>query len=414
MKFSIVNFGCRANQADGAALAGGLERAGLTAAEEAEADWVIVNTCTVTAEADAAARRAIGRIHRQRPRARIVVTGCYAERAAEEVRALAGVSLVAGHAQKWNLASQLVPLEPPLQKLAILARLNGRTRPTLKVQEGCGRACSFCVIPQVRGSSRSRALGEIMEEAGRIADAGHAEVVISGINLGQWGRDLDGGLRLSDLVRALLERTAVQRVRLSSVEPMDWTPELTALMAAGGGRLARHVHWPLQSGSDAVLRRMRRRYRACDYAARVEELASGIEGVAIGADVMVGFPGESEAEFEQTYALVERLPLAYLHVFPFSARPGTEAERQLARGVWSAIPGPVAAARATQLRALGAAKREQFLEQQLGRALSAVTLSGGEALSDNYATVRLAGPAVPGRLIEVRAWERRGEVLLAS
>ncbi|MGH9467712.1 MAG: radical SAM protein, partial [Terriglobales bacterium] len=304
------------------------------------------------------------------------------------------------------------------QKLAALALLEAhsgeRSRPIVQVQQGCGRACSFCVIPQVRGASRSRPLGEVLAEMAACAARGHAEVVCSGINLGQWGADLGPGLHLADMVRATLEQTALPRLRLSSVEPADWSHELTELMASSGTRLARHAHLPLQSGSDAVLRRMHRRYRASDYAATVEDLAARVPGVAIGADVMAGFPGESEREFGETMTLLERLPLAYLHVFPFSPRPGTEAAERLATDAWRAVPAAETRARVGALRKLGEAKRAAFLDTLVGTSLSAVTLSGGEALSDNYARVRIAPGTAPGALISVQARTRQGEVLLTA
>lgn len=416
--FWIHNFGCRANQADGEALSAACVRAGLQPAAEADADWVVFNTCTVTAAADAEARRAIRRLHRLRPQARIAVTGCYAERAPAEIAALEGVTCVTGHADKWQLPQQLIGVAPQPQKLASLAlieaRDHARSRPIVKVQDGCGRACSFCVIPGVRGGNRSRPLGEVLAEVDALAAAGHAELVCSGINLGQWGRDLGYGLHLADLVRAILAQTRLPRLRLSSVEPMDWTPELTALMAASGGRLARHAHLPLQSGSDAVLRRMHRRYRARDYAACVTALAAQAPGVAIGADVMAGFPGETDDEFEESLSLVASLPLAYLHVFPFSPRPGTEAARQLAAGTWCAVLPERTAARVARLRRLGAVKRSAFLDALVGQTLSAVALSGREALSDNYARIALPQPAPPGTLLEVQIRARDVDTLQAQ
>lgn len=416
--FWIYNFGCRANQADGEALTAACVRAGLQPTAEADADWVVFNTCTVTAQADAEARRAIRRLHRLRPQARIAVTGCYAERAPAELAALAGVTLVTGHAEKWRLPQQLVGVAPQSQKLASLARIeprgSARSRPIVKVQDGCGRACSFCIIPQVRGGDRSRPLGEVLAEVDALAAAGHAEIVCSGINLGQWGRDLGGGLHLDDLVCAILQQTRLPRLRLSSVEPMDWIPELTALMAASGDRLARHAHLPLQSGSDTVLRRMHRRYRACDYAACVTVLAAQVPGVAIGADVMAGFPGETDAEFEESLSFVASLPLAYLHVFPFSPRPGTEAAQRLVAGAWRAVSPERTAARAAVLRRLGASKRAAFLDALVGQTLSAVALSGSEALSDNYARIALPQPAPPGTLVEVQIRAHDGEMLQAQ
>ena len=412
--FHLRNFGCRANQADGAALSERLRQSGLTPAAEEAADWIVLNTCTVTGEADAEARRVIRRLRTARPRARIAVTGCYAERAPEELHRLPGVEVVAGHAAQWDLGAQLLPPESlaPAAKLANLAWLEtppaDRTRAVVKVQEGCGRACSFCIIPQVRGGSRSGPLGSELAQIAALVKAGQQEIVISGINLGQWGRDLESKLRLEHLVAALLEQTAAPRLRLSSVEPMDWSAGLTALMAAEP-RLARHAHLPLQSGSDTVLRRMRRRYRAGDYAARVEALAAAVPLVAIGADVMTGFPGETDAEHAGTLALVERLPLAYLHVFPYSERPGTESAREVAAGRWRAVPAAVSAARAAELRRLGADKQQAFLDRLVGTTLPALTLRGGQALTDNYVTVSLAMPApAPGMLVRVRGEGRVG------
>ncbi|MGN6593411.1 MAG: MiaB/RimO family radical SAM methylthiotransferase [Terriglobales bacterium] len=415
--FSLRNFGCRANQADGAALAHRLRQAGLTPAAGEAADWVVLNTCTVTAAADAEARRAIRQVHRTHPQARIAVTGCYAERAPGELRGLPGVEVVAGHAAKWDLAAQLLAPESlaPAPKLANLAWLEtppaGRTRAVVKVQEGCGRACSFCIIPRVRGASRSRPLGSVLREVATLVEAGQQEIVLSGINLGQWGRDLDPDLRLESLVAALLRQTALPRLRLSSVEPTDWSAALTALMA-GEPRLARHAHLPLQSGSDAVLRRMRRRYRARDYAARVETLAAAVPLAAIGADVMTGFPGETAEEHAETLALLASLPLAYLHVFPYSERPGTVSARQVAAGRWQAVPAAVAAERARELRALDAGKRRSFLQPLVGLTLPAVMLQGGMALTDNYATVRIEGPApAPGERRELTITASDGAAL---
>lgn len=402
-RFFLQNFGCRANQADGAALAAALRRAGLEQAPApAAADWVVLNTCTVTAAADAEARRALRRLRRRHPGARFAVTGCYAQRAPEEVAALPGVEVVAGHAEKFTLASRLLPAAAlvPAPKLASGALLE-RARPVLKVQEGCSRRCAYCVIPQVRGPSRSVPLGVVLAEAAALAAAGVQEAVLSGINLGEWGRDLGAGVRLAILVRALLEQTALPRLRLSSVEPADWSPELTACMAAAP-RLCRHAHLPLQSGCDAVLRRMRRPYRAADFAARVLELHRQVPGIAIGTDLIVGFPGETGAEFDQTHALVAQLPLAYLHVFTYSPRAGTEAAARLASGVWPAVAPQAAASRAAALRRLGHEKHASFLRELVGARLRVVTLhdqhaGGSWSLSDNYARVVLPENLPAGR-----------------
>ncbi|HXE31159.1 MAG TPA: MiaB/RimO family radical SAM methylthiotransferase [Terriglobales bacterium] len=405
--FHVNNFGCRANQAEGAALAAALARGGLRPADAAEtADWVVLNTCTVTAEADAEARRAIRRLRRRHPETRVVVTGCYAQRAPEELRDLPGVVCVVGRGGAASILGGLVPLAALAPAPAAAhAPAEDRTRPILQVQEGCGRRCSFCVVPFVRGDSRSLPLGEVLAQAQALEAAGALEVVISGINLGQWGRDRDARLGLPDLLRALLERTTLPRLRLSSVEPADWTPDLTALLASEA-RVARHVHLPLQSGSAAVLRRMRRRYTPAAYARRVLDLRRRAPLAAIGADVMVGFPDESESEFEETRSLVASLPFTYLHVFPFSPRPGTEAAARLASGEWREVPPELAAARARELRRLQAGKRAAHLLAMVGLRLDVITLHdtrahGAWALSDNYLRVALPEAHAANRMVAV-------------
>ena len=339
--YFLQNFGCRATQADGAAIERELVKSGFQRAVAAgDARVVVLNTCTVTAAADHDARSAIRRIHRQNPDARIVVTGCYAQRAPQEIAAIQGVSAVVGNSHKHLVAEvavsgtasgSFVPLSAiggqrsaeaatthnrePMGDSAILvgdifahtqllaapvfdAEFEAeRTRPNLKVQDGCDNRCSFCVIPHVRGQSRSLPLGEVLREAEALVQQGYRELVLSGINLGRWGRDLDGAQRFEQLVRALLERTAIAKIRISSVEPMDWSAELIQLVATSP-RIAKHAHVPLQSGSDAVLLRMHRRYRPWHYADRIQEIRAAMPDAAIGADVMVGFPGETDAEFD--------------------------------------------------------------------------------------------------------------------
>lgn len=405
--FHLQNFGCRANQADGAALAAALQAAGCAPrSAPAAADWIVLNTCTVTAAADAEARRAISRLHRRHPQARIAVTGCYAQRAPEEVAALPGVAVVAGHAEKLDLARRLVPAAQlfAAPKLAAAALLE-RARPVLKVQDGCGRRCSYCVIPSVRGGSRSVPLGVVLAQAEALVAAGHPELVLSGINLGQWGRDLGEGLSLANLIRALLERTPLRRLRISSIEPLDFTPEL--MQALDDTRIARHFHLPLQSGADSVLARMHRRYRARDFARLISDLHSRHPLAALGTDVIVGFPGETEAEFAETYALISRLPLGYLHVFPFSERPGTAAAERLAAGAWQPVRAQAIEARRAELARLGAAKRAEFLAGMVGQVLEVVTLNDTHAagtwgMSDNYARVALPVAVAPGQLCPVR------------
>jgi threonylcarbamoyladenosine tRNA methylthiotransferase MtaB len=465
--FYVQNFGCRAAQADGAAIERqfedqGLERAGAPA----DAEIVVLNTCTVTAAADQDARAAIRRVHRQNPQAKIVVTGCYAQRAPEELAAIPGVSQVIGNSHKHQLAGITAPRPLvsgpafiPLSSLTTKNRelgttvfvsdifahtellaapvfdaANERTRPNLKVQDGCNNRCSFCVIPFVRGQTRSMKQDQILREVNALVAAGYRELVISGINLGRWGRDLEAGhrsqvtgdrgtklgiegtsrrlttddWRLVHLIHAILDQTSLEKLRISSVEPMDWTDELIELVATSP-RIAKHTHVPLQSGSDAVLRRMHRKYRPWHYRGKIEKIRAAIPSAAIGADVMVGFPGETDAEFEETRRMIEDLPFTYLHVFTYSARPGTPAAEMPAQ-----VPTRAARERNRILRELAEQKKLAFMQSFVGQTLEAITLakqSGTdtkcgadtpvreadvtEALTDNYLKLQIQGKFEP-------------------
>ena len=425
----MQNFGCRATQADGAALEQELARRGLARTAEARvADLVVLNTCTVTASADEDARQAIRRLSRDNPGCRILVTGCYAQRAPNELAALPGVTWVVGNSHKNRIgeivagSGALVPLSafckapaapvPPAPEAPqviigdifahtqlLAAPVFGagaeRTRPNVKIQDGCNNRCSFCIIPAVRGRSRSLRPEAVLAQVRELEHAGYREIVLTGINLGRYGRDLESRLSFPTIVRAILRETAIERVRLSSVEPLDFTDELLELMA-GSSRIARHVHAPLQSGSDRVLRRMRRRYRAAQYEQRLRRAHQLLPEAAFGADVMVGFPGETDEDFEQTRALVERLPFTYLHVFTYSRREGTPAATMPDQ-----VPVRVARERNRLLRELAARKNLEFRRRQLGHRLSVITLQGGPALSDNYLKVNLCGPPLgPNRIVE--------------
>jgi threonylcarbamoyladenosine tRNA methylthiotransferase MtaB len=496
--FYVQNFGCRATQADGAAIERQFEERGLArAAAPADAEIVVLNTCTVTAAADQDARAAIRRVRRENPLARIVVTGCYAQRSPQELASLPGVTQVVGNSHKHRLAELLMPLtrqEPrdinelvnlagrglpsqrrgdffPLSALTtdnreptaensihvsdifahtellaapVFDAANERTRPNLKVQDGCDNRCSFCVIPYVRGQSRSLKLEDVLREANVLADAGYRELVISGINLGRWGKDLPVGrypqavvreeeddvlplatdnLRLTTLIRAILERTTLEKLRISSVEPMDWSDELISLVA-NSPRIAKHAHVPMQSGSDAVLRRMHRKYRPWHYREKVEKIRAAMPTAAIGADVMVGFPGETEEEFDETRCMVESLPLTYLHVFTYSARPGT-----LAADMSRHVPVSVARERNRVLRELAAEKKNDFMRSFVDATVHAITLrarSGDpvgdqarqgditEALTDNYLKVRLEGHHQANQWVNARVHSLEGDELVGT
>ena len=424
--YFVENFGCRATQADGAAIERQLRGRGLDRANSSgEAEVVVLNTCTVTAAADQDVRSAIRRIHRTNPATKIVVTGCYAQRAPEEISAIPGVSVVVGNSHKSLVADYAAPLataggfvslpsisapaEPNIVVGDIFAHTEllaapvfegddaeGKTRPNLKVQDGCNNRCSFCIIPSVRGHSRSLALEHVLRETNALVARGYREVVLSGINLGRWGRDLSPRMNFAAMLRAILDNTTVEKLRISSVEPMDWTNELIDLVATSP-RIAKHAHVPLQSGSDYILRRMHRRYRPWHYADRIERIRRAMPDAAIGADVMVGFPGETDDHFEQTRALIDRLPFTYLHVFTYSSRPGTPSA-----AMPDQVPVRVARDRNRVLRVIAAGKLHVFMHSFVGRSLEALTLpryqgNCTEALTQNYLKLMVAGNHPPNQ-----------------
>ncbi len=438
--YHVENFGCRATQADGAAIERQLLDRGLQRAAAAnQAEVVVLNTCTVTASADQDARAAIRRIQRENPSAQILVTGCYAQRAPEEISALPGVSLVIGNSHKHELAKYVAPRDPGFVQLA---EIGGRpesnvivgdifahtelmaapvfdgeffekTRPNLKVQDGCNNRCSFCIIPYVRGKSRSLKLDEVLREVDALVDNGYREIVLSGINLGRWGRELSPRMNFAAMLHAILERTGIEKLRISSVEPMDWTNEVIELVASSP-RICNHAHVPMQSGSDRILRKMHRKYRPWHYADRIERIQRAMPDAAIGADVMVGFPGESDDDFEQTRALIERLPFTYLHVFTYSSRPGTPSAEMSDQ-----VPVQIARERNRVLRELAAEKKRAFMESFVGREVEAITLTHfdgeyTESLTDNYLKLLVCGERNSNELVRLPVTGARVDALVAS
>jgi threonylcarbamoyladenosine tRNA methylthiotransferase MtaB len=494
--FFIEQFGCRATQADGAALERQLLDRGCTSASTASAaDIIVVNTCTVTASADAQARDAIRKFHAANPAVRLIVTGCYAQRAPEELAALPGVSWVVGNSHKSQIPMLIDSLNPAASVAAhkstidfvpatasaksandffpaaalrseptapfpsdstvpfhsfvgaqhaaphfdkiltgdifeqraflsasVLGGEGNHTRPTLKIQDGCDSRCSYCVIPFVRGKSRSLPPDAVIQEIRQLTvgqtflsvpsdpssvdqtflsvhseppllPSPAREIVLSGINLGTYGRDLSPRVEFEDLLRRILNETAVERLRISSIEPLDVTHDLVDLFASTD-RIAQHFHMPLQSASDRILAAMHRWYRAEHYARRVELIHDRLPHAAIGADVIAGFPGESEDDHAATRAFIERLPFTYLHVFSFSKRPGTKAA-----SLSNEVPGSTIKRRARELRALGESKSAAFRQSQIGRTLRVLTLRPGAdphpcstpTLSTNYLKVRVRG-----------------------
>jgi threonylcarbamoyladenosine tRNA methylthiotransferase MtaB len=449
--FSIENFGCRATDADAAALGRDFLANGLRPVEgHARADVVVLNTCTVTAAADAQAREAVRKIHRANPGARVVVTGCYAQRAPEEIARVEGVDFVVGNSHQTEIARMVcASLDPPSAPssgdtargssgtFVALAEIDcepmtlsrgpakiltgdifaqtavqiapaefvesGRTRPILKIQDGCNNRCSYCVIPFVRGKSRSLPPDAVVAEVRKLVGAGAKEVVLSGINLGSYGCDLRPRVELVKTVRRILDETTLEQLRFSSIEPQDVTEEFIELVASSE-RVAAHFHVPLQSGSNRILRAMHRWYRSEHYAERIHLIRRHSPSAAIGADVIVGFPGETDEEFDATTDFIERLPLTYLHVFSFSVRPGTAAAA-LSEGRY--VAPTVIRERARFLRALGEKKASAFRAAQSGHTLRALTLARTgkdwtEALTGNYLKVKVAGLRSPNEWCDAR------------
>ena len=476
--FYIEQFGCRATQADAAAIERQLrDRGCLAASDSGAAHVVVVNTCTVTAAADSQARDAIRKIHAHNPTARVIVTGCYAQRAPEELAALPGVTWVVGNSHKpqipelaaglmqgwppssaadgtfipaeallsidssekvgsdfilkdsyidpakWSANEAFSRASAPAKILTgdifaqttflaapVLGGEGNHTRPTLKIQDGCNSRCSYCVIPFVRGKSRSLAPNKVIAEIRGLSESGYREIVLSGINLGTYGRDLTPRVEFDDLLRRILDETPIERIRVSSIEPLDVTQDLIALFASTP-RIAQHFHMPLQSASDRILAAMHRWYRSEHYARRVELIREHLPHAAIGADVIAGFPGETEDDHAATMSFIERLPFTYLHVFSFSKRPGTRAA-----AMPNEVPAQTIRRRARELRALGERKVAAFHRTQVDRALEVLTLrhtplaarasatnpSWTPAISSNYLQVRLSGEWPANHMMRAR------------
>jgi threonylcarbamoyladenosine tRNA methylthiotransferase MtaB len=393
VRYSILTFGCRVNQADSLGIEAELSARGGVPAEAAAADVVFVNTCSVTASADQGARQAIRRISRENPGARIVVTGCYATRSAGEVERLPGVTAVVSNLGKDTLVADLFEGQTTADRFGdgdgacgatIAPGTAGRTAWTLRVQTGCEERCSYCVIPATRGPSRSRAVAGILAELDRLAAAGYREVALTGVHLGAFGRDLSPASSLAHLLEEVAARAYPILFRVSSLEPMDLSPRVVDLVLSSRA-FAPHFHLPLQHGSDSVLGRMRRPYTLAQYAARVDAIRSRAPHAAIGSDVIVGFPGETDEEFEATLTYVRRSPLTHLHVFCYSDRPGTEASRLDGK-----VHGAVARRRASELRTVGRELAAAFRASQAGATRRALTLEDGTlAVTDNYIKVRI-------------------------
>jgi threonylcarbamoyladenosine tRNA methylthiotransferase MtaB len=414
--FFITNFGCRASQSEGASMHQELVESDALEAQSAyDANVVIVNSCTVTAEADRDVRQTIRRVASRNPNAQIIVTGCYAQRAPDELAGLPQVRYVVGNSHKplvGEIALNLLDedfsahgraeilcssifLERELKPASHVGSA-GRTRAVVKVQDGCNANCSFCIIPSVRGRSRSIDPQAAVREVCDLVARGYKEVVFSGIHLGTYGRDLQPQMSFYRLVCRALEVEDLERLRLSSIEPMEVVPELIDLVATHP-RMAHHFHVPLQSGSARVLKAMYRPYTPQYYADLVTRIRAAIPDAAIGADVMVGFPGETDEDFRETYRLIEQSPLTYLHVFPYSSRPGT-----VAADMPNPVPEQVSRFRAKALRKLIAEKNQAFREMMVGHDIDVLTLEDGSALSSNFVQVTVSDIVANNKWMKVR------------
>ena len=408
----FATLGCRLNQVESQEMRALVESAGYRAVDDGEAAQVyVVNTCTVTSRADFSDRQAIRRITRANPDAVVVVTGCLAQTDPDTLTRMPGVDLVIGNQEKYRLPELLASLEKrdrpevlvaPIAETrrvpsALMTLMSGRSRAFVQIQDGCQHRCAFCIVPAARGRSRSQEPKVLVDQVRALAEAGYGEITLTGVDIGHYGWDLVPRTSLAALVPRLAEVRGLRWLRLSSVLPAYFTPELFEAVTTNP-IVAPHMHLPLQSGSDRVLRLMRRPYNTAMYRALAERLAAAIPDLGMGADVIVGHPGESDADFEATMALVGELPLSYLHVFAYSDRKGTEAAKMSDRVAASMIRE-----RSARLRALGAEKSIAFRRRLLGRAVEVVVLEGRReggmltGLTSNFVEVAFRGPEGLGR-----------------
>ena len=430
MKFFITTLGCRTNQADSAAIRAGLMQQDLeeTGSHE-DADLIVVNSCTVTHRTDQQVRQLTRKLRRGNPEARIVVTGCYAQRDPAALAQIEGVDAVAGNTRKddiFEIWQASLAEATSYQSLAAIYRddfsgvrgvdltpatqVGGKTRPYVKIQDGCGAGCSYCVIPQVRGPSRSVPPQQILNQVVELVEIGFREIVLTGIHIGSYGMHFSPRYPLDRLLREIVEVEGIGRVRLSSIEPMELSRRIIGL-AAENDTLAPHFHICLQSGSDEVLKRMRRPYNTARFGSMVEEIREKLPHAGIGTDLIVGFPGETEKEHMETVQFVEEMPFSYLHVFPYSDRPGT-----LATEMADKVHPEVIKSRAEELREISDLKKEDFLRQFLGQSLTVLTLTEKwgewrEGVSGNYLKVKVDGTVPGNRLIRGLICGMEGEFL---
>ncbi|MEC8646427.1 MAG: tRNA (N(6)-L-threonylcarbamoyladenosine(37)-C(2))-methylthiotransferase MtaB, partial [Candidatus Latescibacterota bacterium] len=430
LRVALQNVGCKLNSYEVEALSHGFDGCGYDIVPFSEiADVYVVNTCTVTGSGDSDSRKAVRRARRTNTQATGVATGCYAQRQPEDLSA-AGADLVVGNGEKAHLIERLqahqtgeaklhlYPDTPPRTDtfLSIDGLVEGgRTRGMLQVQDGCDEHCTYCIIPSVRGQSVSRPDKQIVKQARTMVAAGYRELALTGVHTGSYGYDVGNRNGLVDLLEALEQINGLDRIRLNSVEPAYVSDALIAF-AARSDKFCRHFHIPLQSGSDTVLKRMGRHYDSAYYAQRIHQIAEAIPDSAIGADVMVGFPDEDAVHFQRTYDLLAELPMTYLHVFPFSLREGTPAQK-LATPCDSATKKE----RGQKLIELGKEKQLAFHQRLVGRCISPLVENRTDphsglrvGLSDNYVRVLFDGIAEPNEIVEVRIQHAREDLVFGE
>ncbi|MBD0305527.1 MAG: tRNA (N(6)-L-threonylcarbamoyladenosine(37)-C(2))-methylthiotransferase MtaB [Nitrospiraceae bacterium] len=405
MRASVHTIGCRLNQAETALLANRLKQDGYQLVEFGQpTDLLVLNTCAVTEEAEKACRYDVRRTLRHSPHAFVAVTGCYAQTGAEALRRVPGIDLIVGAQYKMNLPDYL-PARSSLQKRSDPELFHTKritrddfalegagesttTRVNLKIQDGCNAMCSFCIIPFTRGRERSRRVDDVLREAEELVARGHRELVLTGVNIGQYRQE---GITFVSLIRRLEDMDGLARIRISSIEPTTISDDLLEYMATSR-KLCRYLHVPLQSGDDGILQAMNRRYTTKEYIAVIEKIVSRIPDIGLGTDLMVGFPGENEPEFEQTYRLVSDLPFAYFHIFSFSKRPGTAAAR-----LHNTLDPAMVKSRSKALAELSRRKRMAFYQRYIGTRVQVLFETRSDdglwtGLTDNYLRLAVSSP----------------------
>jgi threonylcarbamoyladenosine tRNA methylthiotransferase MtaB len=395
MKVSVLTLGCRVNQSESDIIEGNLKKFGWSVVDLSEhPDYCIVNTCTVTAKSDYQSRQLIRRA--VRAGTKVIVTGCYSQLKPEEVISIQGVFRIVNNNNKLSIINMLVN-----NYESIAFSSGGRSRPYLKIQDGCNFSCTYCAVPLARGRSRSLGTIEVIQRAREIEAAGYHEIVLTGIHLGSYGYDLKPKSKLSNILKTLLNNTNLKRIRLSSIEIKEIDNELIELLQ--NEKICKHIHLPLQSGDDAILSLMNRMYSSKNYLSTVENIIKKVSDIAIGTDVMVGFPGEGDREFKNTKRLLDSLPIAYMHIFPFSPRPNTFAYKLADQNTSS-----VKRERLNELKALSDRKRMAYMESQINKTLDVIIEEKGTdntslGTSSNYLKVKVSSNGYPrGALVRVR------------